>query len=156
MNSTLTEGVAAVRRIALGSFFIGALLMTTSTQADESESAYSVMKTWFETVNPDLLHDDVEWIVPGYPVDQEVYVGKEAVFSVFFPALTSQFSEWGAETERMIDGGDDVTVIGRYIGKTHSGQSVTIPFIHVWTVQNGKITRVISGANTAVFSEVLQ
>lgn len=121
-----------------------------------ASAALKVMQTWFETVDPTLLHDDVEWIVPGYPVAQEIYVGKDAVFNDFFPALKFQFAEWGAEIERMIDGGKDETVIGRYVGKTHGGAPVSVQFIHVWTVEDGKIVRVVSGANTAVFVEVLK
>ncbi len=113
------------------------------------------MRRWFATMDASLLAEDIEWLVPGYPVAKERYVGRNAVFGEFFPGLTSQFAEWGADTERMIDGGDDVTVIGRYRGKTMAGTAFEIPFIHVWTVKDGRVVRVVSAAHTKIFADVL-
>lgn len=122
----------------------------------QGPTALQVMETWFSTVDPKLLHERIVWTVPGYPVEKQIYVGRDAVINEFFPSLRSNFSEWGVETDRMIDGGTDVTVLGRYVGKTMSGKPVSIPFIHVWTVENGQITRVVSGADTRLFDEAVE
>ena len=58
------------------------------------------------------IAEQVEWSVPGYPVPADVHVGRDAIFREPLPALRANFPEWGAETERMIDGGEDVAVIG--------------------------------------------
>ena len=120
--------------------------------------ALETMRRWFAGPAPGFLADDVEWRVPGYPVPQDTYRGPQEVFGAFFPALTSQFAAWGADTEAMIESadGEHVTVIGRYRGTTHGGQPVGIPFIHVWTVRGGRITRVVSAADTAKFAQALR
>lgn len=120
-------------------------------------TALDIIKLWFETIDSNLLDNDIEWLVPGYPVPQESYRGRSAVFDDFFPALTAQFAEWSAQPDEMIEAadGENVTVRGRYVGKTQGGEPVTIPFIHIWTVRDGKIVRAITSANTAIFADVL-
>lgn len=48
-----------------------------------------------------------------------------------------------------------MTVRGRYVGKTRGGKPLAVPFIHVWTVDDGRIVRAIAAANTAMFREAL-
>lgn len=119
--------------------------------------ALDVMQRWFENPRPELLADTVEWHVPGYPVPQDTYHGPQAVFGEFFPALTSHFAQWGAETEKLIEAsdGERVTVLGHYQGSTKAGAPITVPFIHVWTVRDGRITHVVSGADTSRFAAAL-
>lgn len=118
-------------------------------------AALDTMKKWFSGLPPELLAEDVQWHVPGYPVPRETYVGRCAVFDEFFPALRSHFAAWGSKTDEMFESGDRVTVIGAYRATTKAGKAIEIPFIHVWTVRDGRIVRVVAAAQTALFAEVL-
>ena len=116
--------------------------------------AQETVRRWFQTADEMLLHENVEWTVPGYPVPQDTYRGRTAVMKEFFPALRANFSEWSAEIDEFIEAADghNVTVCGRYLGKTLENEPVEIPFIHVWTVDDGRIVRAVAAANTALFT----
>ena len=117
-------------------------------------TAHEVMRRWFAKPDPSLLHPTIEWHVPGYPVPRSVYLGPEAVFGEFFPALRRPFGTWGAKVRDMFPAtdGERVTVLGDYEGTTLSGGPVSIPFIHVWTVRDGMVVHVVSGADTAALA----
>ena len=117
-------------------------------------TAHEVMRRWFAKPAPSLLHPAIEWQVPGYPVPRSVYLGPDAVFGEFFPALRRPSGTWGAKVRDMFpaDNGERVTVVGDYEGTTLGGSPVSIPFIHVWTVRNGKVVHVVSGADTAALA----
>jgi ketosteroid isomerase-like protein len=117
--------------------------------------ALDTMQQWFAKPDAGLYADDIDWYVPGYPVPHERYSGRTAVTDDFFPAMRARFSAWKAEAKEFIEAGERVTVIGRYVGTTTSGVHVDIPFLHVWTVRNGKITAVIAAADTAQFIRAL-
>ena len=116
------------------------------------------MQQWFAGPTPDMLANNIKWRVQGYPVPQTVYQEPDAVFHEFFPTLGSQFAEWGAVTEDIIEAadGERVTVLGHYEGKTKAGDSVTIKFIHVWTMRNRLITHVEAVADSATFAAALR
>ena len=44
------------------------------------------------------------------------------------------------EPERFIDGGDTVVVQGRHRGRSVSGNPIDLPFMHLWTLRDGKAT----------------
>jgi ketosteroid isomerase-like protein len=109
--------------------------------------ALDVMQRWFEKLDYSLLADDIDWYVAGYPVPKERYHGRAAVGEEFFPALRADFSVFRAEVEELIEAGDRVTAVGRYRGTTSGGTDVVIPYLHVWTVRNGRIARLIAVAD---------
>jgi ketosteroid isomerase-like protein len=117
--------------------------------------ALDTMQRWFAKPDAALYADDIDWYVPGYPVPHERYRGRGAVTDEFFPAMRAHFSAWKAEASEFIEAGDRVTVIGRYVGTTTAGTPVVIPFLHVWTVRDGKIAAVIAAADTAQFVRAL-
>lgn len=113
------------------------------------------LKRWFATIDPELLDENIVWEVPGYPVPKPKYVGRQEVFTQFFPELKKHFRTWGATPSRMIEDGDDVIVFGSYSGTTLAGKPIEVLFAHVWTVKEGKIAKVISIAETGSFSRAL-
>ena len=117
--------------------------------------ALDVMRRWFAKPDHSLYADDIDWYVPSYPVPEERYHGSKAVVDDFFPALRTHFTAWRAEATDFIEAGDRVTVIGRYYGTTTAGKELVIPFLHVWTVRDGKIASVIAAADTAQFARNL-
>jgi len=118
--------------------------------------ALDVIKLWFsKPPDSSLYADDIDWYVPSYPVPKERYSGRAAVTEDFFPAMRANFSAWRAEATEFIEAGDRVTVVGRYLGTTTGGKDVVIPFLHVWTVRDGKIAGVNAAADTAQFDRNL-
>jgi ketosteroid isomerase-like protein len=117
--------------------------------------ALETMQQWFAKPDPLWYADDIDWYVPGYPVARERYVGRAAVTDEFFPTMRTHFSVWKIEVSELIEAGDRVTAIGRYVGTTTAGKPVVIPFLHVWTVRDRKITSVIAAADTSVFVRAL-
>jgi ketosteroid isomerase-like protein len=113
--------------------------------------ALDVMQRWFAKPDHALYADDIDWYVPSYPVPKERYRGRAAVVEEFFPALRAHFSVWRVEASEFIEAGERVTVVGRYLATTTGGTDVVIPFLHVWTVRDGKIASVIAAADTAQF-----
>lgn len=114
--------------------------------------ALELMQRWFAKPDHALYADDVDWCVRGYPVPQERYRGRAAVVEQFFPALRSHFSAWRVEPSEFVEAGDRVTVVGRYVATTTAGKDVVIPFLHLWTVRDGKIAAVIASVDSADFA----
>jgi ketosteroid isomerase-like protein len=114
-------------------------------------AALELMQRWFAKPDHSLYADDVDFVVPGYPVPHERYHGRKAVAEEFFPALRSHFSLWRAEPSEFIEAGDRVTVIGKYVATTTAGTDLVIPFIHVWTVRNGAIASAVAAVDSAHF-----
>ncbi len=117
--------------------------------------AGDVIRQWFTKPDASLYADDIDWYVPGYPVPQDRYLGRAAVVDGFFPALRAHFRVWRAVASQFIEAGEAVTVIGEYFGTSIAGVDVVIPFLHVWTVRDGKINSVVAAANTAEFARAI-
>jgi hypothetical protein len=97
---------------------------------------------WYTTVNPELLDENIVWEKAENFLGGGVVKGRDAVFSEVFASIHRAFHPWSAVVESIFDGGDGKTVfaLGRYEGKaTATGQDVSVPFAHVWHVQNSKI-----------------
>jgi ketosteroid isomerase-like protein len=106
--------------------------------------ALETMQRWFAKPDHAMYADDIDWYVPGYPVPHDRYRGRSAVADEYFPALRKHYSAWRIEADEFLEAGDRVTVVGRYYGTTTAGTDVVIPFLHVWTVRDGKIAAVIA------------
>src|SRR5436853_65844 len=68
-----------------------------------------------------------------------VYSGPQGA-AEFFTKLSQSFAELRVEPEGFIDAGDTVVVPGRHRGRTVTGNAFDVPFVHVWTYRNGKVT----------------
>jgi ketosteroid isomerase-like protein len=94
---------------------------------------------------PDLIRHacdpEIEWVEAPERADGRTYRGHDGVLRAFQQWL-DQFSEYGFETERLLDCGDDVLVVGRERGRgAVSGAPVTSHIYQVLTVKNGKVLR---------------
>jgi len=90
-----------------------------------------------------LLHDDVEWHqAQGLP-HEGLYRGLDEVRkNVFEPLDRDWWSEFTARADEIVDGGDEVVVIGRYLGVAKAtGRRLDVPFVHVWSLRAGKAWR---------------
>ena len=102
-----------------------------------------------------MTHDVVWDITPGFP-HGGIYHGVNSVLG-FLAAVGEQFSAMGVQPERFLaDGDGHVIVLGHYAATGANGQSADARFIHVWTIQDGKLARLDQTADTQVLAQLRQ
>jgi sugar lactone lactonase YvrE/ketosteroid isomerase-like protein len=89
-----------------------------------------------------LMASDIVWNeAEGNPyADLNPYLGPEAVLTGLFARLLSDWENFTATPNELVVEGNRVVVFGRY-GQTWpaTGQVLDIPFVHSWTVQDGRL-----------------
>jgi ketosteroid isomerase-like protein len=89
----------------------------------------------------ELFHPDIEAHDPPEMPDAAIHRGHEAVLRDWQQTY-ELFDEFSIEVEKLVDCGEDVIVYLRYRGRgNESGAEVDASMAHVWTVHNGKATR---------------
>jgi uncharacterized protein len=89
----------------------------------------------------DMCSDDIEWIVMKNMPNGGTFIGKAAVFNKYFPNMLRNFSEFSALTEEFFDAGHNVIVTGRYVGTGNTGKKFDVPFAHIYTIIDNKISK---------------
>jgi uncharacterized protein len=86
------------------------------------------------------LHPEIEWQqAQGLPHGGVYHGVTEVRRNIFEPLDAEWWSEFAAEPSEFLDAGDDVVVLGRYLGVAKgTGKLLDVPFVHVWTVKEGK------------------
>jgi ketosteroid isomerase-like protein len=95
---------------------------------------------------------DIEWLeAEGNPyADKNPYVGADAIVSDLFARLGGEWDGFSAMPEEYVTEGGRVIVFGRYTGTyIATGKSMDAPFVHSWTVRDGKIVGFQQYTNTA-------
>ena len=70
----------------------------------------------------------------------------------FYAAFDARFIP-----EEMVEEGDQVVVLGRLKGQTRQGRvSIDVPFAHVWTVAEHRLTRLRGFIDTATLARALE
>jgi ketosteroid isomerase-like protein len=91
-----------------------------------------------------------------YMPSGEAWVGPDAVLVNLFARLGEEWDGFTVSPVSFHDAGDVVTVEGRYTGKYHgTGRSIDAQFCHIWTLQDGKITRFQQYTDTAKFQDTM-
>jgi ketosteroid isomerase-like protein len=88
----------------------------------------------------DYLYEGYEARLPAdYPEGEHIFRGRQGLIR-YVAMLRDTFSEWRFEAERILDGGDQVVVFQRVIGKGKTGE---VPFemtgTAVLTVIDGRL-----------------
>jgi len=103
------------------------------------------------------MHADIVWHqAQGLP-HGGIYHGLDAVRrNVFDPLDRDWWAEFTAEPDEFLDAGDDVVVLGRYRGVAkETGKKLDVPFVHVWTLSDGKAARFRQFLDTAGWVDAL-
>ncbi len=127
-----------------------------------SRSAMDTVVEFYQHVNgdpsglPGVLHADMKWeIIEGFPYGGK-YNGLGSIFEDFFGNVMEHFEFWNANPDEYIDAGDKIVVLGHYKTKAkESGMEIEPSFAHIWTVQDGMITRLQQYADSVVVSRAL-
>ena len=103
------------------------------------------------------MDPDIEWHqAQGLP-HGGYYRGLDEVRrNIFDPLDRDWWSEFSAVPDEFIDAGDQVVVIGRYRGVAkETAKRLDVPYVHVWTLSDGKAIRFRQYLDTAGWVEAL-
>ena len=76
--------------------------------------------------------------------------------SVFDPLDRDWWAEFSAVPDEVLDAGSEVVVLGRYRGTAKgTGRRLDVPFVHVWTLRDGKAVRFRQFLDTAGWNAAL-
>jgi len=116
----------------------------------------TLIEHWYASIDFEkCLHEDVDFEVMDGFFEGGKYRGRQQVAEMF-PRFMGNFSEFKAEVVDLIDGGRAVTGIGVYNGRLKSNNnSFSVPFCHIWYVDDGKIVRMRHFVNTLMMQEVV-
>jgi ketosteroid isomerase-like protein len=82
--------------------------------------------------------------------------GVEAVVAGLFSPLNRDFSEFRTMPLEFVAENDRVVVFGNYGGVARSsGLTMSAPFVHSWTVSNGRTRTFFQYTDSAVWNEPL-
>lgn len=127
--------------------------------ADASNEAKTVVETAYAAVGegnmatfaglmaPDIIWNEAE----GNPyADKNPYIGPDAVMTGLFARLGEEWDDFSATPHEYVVDGDRVIVLGRY-NETYkaTGVALDIPFVHSWTVTDGKLAAFQQYTDTA-------
>jgi uncharacterized protein len=85
------------------------------------------------------------------------HVGPDAIAGEVFASVPESWSEFALAPESFHDAGSTVIVTGRLRATAKgTGRSIDAPFANVVTVEDGKITRLVSYHDTALWLEALR
>lgn len=103
------------------------------------------------------MHPEIEWHqAQGLP-HGGLYHGLDEVRRAIFDPLDEEWwDEFAADAHEFLDAGPQVVVIGRYRGRAKgTGRRLDVPFVHVWTYEDGKAVRFRQFLDTAGWREAL-
>jgi ketosteroid isomerase-like protein/predicted ester cyclase len=101
-----------------------------------------------------LFDDDMVWSTLESVRFGGVYHGPAGA-GEFFTKLPQNYAELRVEPERYIDAGDTVVATGRHRGRTVTGNGFDVPWMHVWTLRDGKATSFTEVFDTAPVARAL-
>lgn len=137
----------------------------TDNQAPPTDSAASMVLAFYDAVAAadvpaalDRLGDAVIWHeAPGMPYEgAEPYHGAQQVAEQVLARITADIDGLSLTNREVIELGATVAVIGTYKGTANrSGQTLDLPYLHVWTVTDGQITEFRQYTDTAAYRTVL-
>lgn len=89
------------------------------------------------------MHDDIEWQqAQGLPHGGTYRGVAEVRRNVFDPLDRDWWSEFSALPDEFFDAGEEVVVLGRYRGVAkETGRRLDVPFVHIWSLRDGKAWR---------------
>lgn len=121
-----------------------------------AEDNLGIIRRWYETLDPTILDEDVDWkLAEGFPSGGH-YRGRRAVLEDWWPRHAALFDAWKAIPGRLLDAGEAVVVLGRYTGTARAtGQDFQVPFAHVWWMRDGQIVALGQYVDTLLLQRVL-
>lgn len=95
---------------------------------------------------------DIEWIEPDVEGlwTRGTHHGVDAVIKDVFESTVERFDDFRVQCDEYLEAGNRVIVMGRFMGRSkETGNRLNAPFVHVWTLRNGKIISFRNYTDTA-------
>ena len=111
------------------------------------------MEAFAGLMAPNIVWNEAE----GNPyADLNPYIGPEAVMSGLMARLVSEWKDISVTPQVYVVEGDRVVVFGRYKETWKAtGRTIDIPFVHSWTVNDGKLVAFQQYTDTAALVETM-
>jgi uncharacterized protein len=104
-----------------------------------------------------LLHPDIEWTeAERTPYFAGTMRGVDAVVAGLFEPLAHDFDGFTTVPSDLLRDGSRVASFGRDTGTARStGRVMSAPFVHLWTVEDGRLRRFTQFTDSAAWNEAL-
>lgn len=104
------------------------------------------------------LDPDIEWVqAQGLPHGGTYRGVEEVQRNIFDPLERDWWDGFTAEPNEFIEAGDQVVVLGRYRATAkRSRRRLDVPYVHVWTVRDGRLVRFRQFLDTAGWNAALE
>jgi ketosteroid isomerase-like protein len=138
--------------------------MTTMPSTSHSPAVAAVRAFYAALGSGDILAalerlgDTVSWHeAPGMPYQgPEPYHGAQQVAEHVLAPISADVDDLTLTNREILGLGTTVAVLGSYAGTAHrSGQPLSLPYLHVWTVINDHITEFRQYTDTAAYRAIL-
>ncbi|WP_312794579.1 nuclear transport factor 2 family protein [Tianweitania sp.] len=102
------------------------------------------------------MSPEIEWTeAEGYPY-AGTFHGPQAIVDGVFVKLASEWNDYRAVPDRYVSEGDEVIALGHYSGTFKTTmKSFRAPFVHAWTILDGKIVRFVQYVDTVLVQRAL-
>jgi sugar lactone lactonase YvrE/ketosteroid isomerase-like protein len=119
----------------------------TTVEAVYTTFAEGDMDAFAGRMSPDIVWNEAE----GNPyADRNPYIGPDAVMSGLMSRLVAEWDDLSVAPEEYVVENDRVVVFGRYVQTWKgSGRTIDIPFVHSWTVEDGRLVAFQQYTDTA-------
>lgn len=106
----------------------------------------------------EVFVDELVWVEPPFPGHPGgTFHGKANILQNVVGPFVSTWTDFKATPDRIIDGGNEIVVLGRYSGKHHrTGKPFEARFAHTWTLADGMATRFEMLADTIQFFRTVE
>ncbi len=104
-------------------------------------------------MSPDVIWNEAE----GFKyADGNPYRGPDAIVAGVFARIGADWNGFAASPVKYIKDGNTIAVLGRYTASNKAtGKPLNAQFVHVWTVDEGKITHFQQYTDTAQWTAVM-
>jgi len=139
--------------------------MTTAHPADSSPAVQAIQAIYAALADGDLLTalgrlgDSVIWHeAPGMPYEGPApYRGAQDVAEHVLGPITADIDQLTLTNREVIGLGATVACLGAYTGTARrSGRRLDLPYLHVWTVADGRIAEFRQYTDTAAYRAILR
>ena len=139
--------------------------MTTAHPADSSPAVQAIQAIYAALADGDLLTalgrlgDSVIWHeAPGMPYEGPApYRGAQDVAEHVLGPITADIDQLTLTNREVIGLGATIACLGAYTGTARrSGRRLDLPYLHVWTVADGRITEFRQYTDTAAYRAILR
>jgi len=128
------------------------------TSTDVVKSLYAAFGQGDMPTVLNLLHPEVLWCeAEGSPYDSgDGWIGPDAVVENLFAKMGDDWSVFTVQPSLFHESGSVVTVEGRYAAKhSQTGKEMDCQVCHVWTTDDGRITKFQQYVDTAKMQDVM-